>query len=150
MSHTYVSCLVHCVFSTKGRRNTIAQDIQDRLWAYIGGIAREKRMGALAVGGAADHVHVLLSIPSTMPISKAVQLIKGGSSKWLHDSFPVMREFAWQEGYGAFSIGVSQVEDTVAYIRGQLEHHGATTFDEEYVAFLKKHKIEFDPRYVFG
>ena len=149
MSHTYVSCLIHCVFSTKGRRNTIAQDIQDRLWAYIGGIAREKRMSALAVGGAADHVHVLLSIPSTMPISKAVQLIKGGSSKWLHDSFPVMREFAWQEGYGAFSIGISGVADTIAYIDEQEQHHRTRTFEEEYIGFLKKHDIEYDERHVW-
>ena len=150
LSHTYVSCLVHCVFSTKGRRNMIAEDIQDRLWSYMGGIAREHGMKALAVGGTADHAHVLLSMSSTLSIAKAVQLIKGGSSKWLHDEIPVMRDFAWQEGYGAFSIGVSQLDDTVAYIRGQRERHGATTFEEEYTAFLTKHGIEFDRRYVFG
>ena len=149
MGHTYVSCLIHCVFSTKGRRNMIAQDIQDRLWAYIGGIARENRMNAPAVGGAADHVHVLLSIPSTMATSKAVQLIKGGSSKWLHDSFPVMREFAWQEGYGAFSIGISALDDTIDYIERQDQHHRTTSFEEEYLAFLKKHNIDYDERYVW-
>lgn len=150
MSHTYVSCHVHCVFSSKGRRKSIPEDVAERLWAYMGGIARENGMAALAVGGAADHAHLLLSLPATMTIAKALQLVKGGSSKWLHDTFPTMTDFAWQEGYGAFSVGVSQVEATVAYIRSQRAHHGETSFEEEYVAFLKRHGIEYDERYVFG
>ena len=109
MAHSFNSSLFHCVFSTKQRRNTITPDLQERLWPYFGGIARENKMRALSVGGIEDHVHVLLSLPSTMPISKAMQLIKGGSSKWVHDTFPEHHAFAWQEGYGAFSIGVSHV-----------------------------------------
>ena len=113
MAHTYVNALFHCVFSTKGRRQLITADLQERLWPFMGGIARENGAKALAVGGVEDH-------------------------------------FAWQEGYGAFSIGVSQVPSTVAYIRSQPEHHRRLTFEEEFRAFLKKHAIEYDERYVWG
>jgi REP element-mobilizing transposase RayT len=150
MAHSYVSALFHCVFSTKERRKTITEDIQERLWLYMGGIARKNKMRALATGGVEDHVHVLLSIPSTLSIAKAMQLIKGGSSTWVHDTFPDHQEFEWQEGYGAFSIGVSQKADTKAYIANQREHHRTKTFQEEFVAFLERHEIEYDPRFVWG
>lgn len=107
-------------------------------------------MIALAVGGIEDHVHVLLSLPATMPLSKAVQLLKGGSSKWIHDTFPMHRDFAWQEGYGAFSVSISGVEETKDYIANQEVHHRTKTFEDEFVAFLKRHRIEYDERYVFG
>lgn len=107
-------------------------------------------MKALAVGGIEDHAHLLLSLPTTISIAQAIQQIKGGSSKWIHETFPERRDFAWQEGYSAFSIGVSQVEDTVSYIRSQAEHHRRKTFQEEFLAFLKRHGIEYDERYVWG
>ena len=88
MSHTYCSSLFHCVFSTKERQRTIAPEIQERLWAYMGGIARENEMKALAVGGMEDHAHLLLSLPSTMTIAEAMRKIKGGSSLWMHERFP--------------------------------------------------------------
>ena len=150
MPHSYSSCLVHYIFSTKERRKIISPEVHERLWAYLGGIARENGMKALAIGGTDDHVHVLVSLPSTLPVAKAIQLLKGRSSKWLHDTFPGMKSFAWQEGYGAFSIGVTGVDDTVAYIAGQEKHHRTWTFEQEYVAFLKKHDIDYDDRYVFG
>jgi putative transposase len=150
MPHSYVSALFDCVFSTKERRKTITEDLQERLWQYMGGIARENKMRALSIGGIEDHVHLLLSIPSTVGIAKALQLIKGGSSKWVHDTFPEHRGFDWQEGYGAFSIAVSQVDDTKRYIANQREHHRTKTFQEEFIAFLEKHGIEYDPRYVWG
>ena len=150
MAHSYAQCLFHCVFSTKGRRNLIPASAQDRLWAYLGGIARANDITALAVGGTSDHAHVLLSLPATMPVAKAIQLVKAGSSKWLHETIPTLRGFAWQEGYGAFSIGVSQVAGTVRYINRQAEHHRTQTFEEEYIAFLRRNGVEFDQRYVFG
>ena len=107
-------------------------------------------MKTLAIGGVEDHVHVLLSLPSTMAIAKAMQLLKGGSSLWVHETFPSHRGFAWQEGYGAFSLGVSQVERTKGYIAHQAEHHRKTTFKEEFLAFFKKHGMEWDERYVWG
>ena len=113
--HSFVSCLVHVVFSTKERRPFITTDLQKRLWPYLGGIARENKLKALKVGGVADHVHILLSLSSTLAIAKAVQLIKGHSSKWIHEMFPKHRAFEWQEGYGAFSISVSGIDDTIAY-----------------------------------
>lgn len=106
-------------------------------------------MRALEVGGVADHVHILLSLPATMPVSKALQLIKGGSSKWVHDTFPEHRSFAWQEKYGAFSVSVSQLENVADYIKGQEEHHRKTTFEEEFVALLQKHRIQFDEKYLW-
>ena len=101
--HSFVSCLMHCVFSTKERRNLITPQLQERLYPYLGGIARENKMKALAIGGVEDHVHVLLSLPSTLSIAKAVQLLKGNSSKWIHQTSANQRLFEWQVGYGAFS-----------------------------------------------
>ncbi len=148
MSHTYICDLVHCVFSTKGRRDQIRPEMQSELWAYISGIARKNGFQALAVGGTENHAHLLLSLPATIDLAKAVQLIKGGSSKWIHDTYGA--EFEWQEGYGAFTVGISLVPQTVAYIERQAEHHRKRSFDEEFVAFLRKHNIEYDPRYVLG
>jgi REP element-mobilizing transposase RayT len=116
--------------------------MRDRLHAYIGGIARENGMAALAVGGVADHVHVLLSLSRTASVSKAVQLLKAGSSKWVNEKFRGMGRFSWQEGFGAFSIGVAQRERTVAYIHAQAEHHKRVSFAEEYRKFLASHGMK--------
>src|SRR5437588_12461614 len=123
MSHAFVSNLMHCTFGTKDRYPFIDSGLETRLWPYIGGIANENRMKALAIGGTADHLHALLSLPGMMSFAKAVQLIKGGSSKWIHDTFREHRKFARQEGYGAFSVSTSQMEKTIAYIQRQKEHH---------------------------
>jgi len=149
MAHSYVNNLMHCTFSTKDRHPLIDSELESRLWPYMGGIAKENRMKALAIGGTADHVHALLSLPSMMSFAKAVQLIKGGSSKWIHDTFPGNKKFAWQEGYGAFSVSASQAAKTIAYINNQREHHRKKTFQEEFLELLKKHRIEYDSRYVF-
>lgn len=146
--HTYVSNLVHCVFSTKNRERSIGADLQPKLWAYLGGIARNNGFKALAIGGTDDHVHMLLSLPANVPISFAMQLIKGGSSKWVHETHD--RNFAWQEAYGAFTVGISQEHATIAYINSQADHHKRVDFRAEFLAFLKKHKIDYDPNYVLG
>jgi len=150
MANSYLSLYIHVVFSTKGRRAMILPDLQNRLWAYMGGIARENKMKALSIGGMQDHVHMLLSLPGPLPVAKAVQLIKGGSSKWVHDTFVDLRRFAWQEGYGAFSVNVSLLEETIRYIEGQAQHHKQKTFQEEYIEFLKRHQIDYDERFVWG
>ena len=149
MPHSYVCDLVHYIFGTKERFPFIDHELELRLWPYIGGIARDNGMKALAIGGTADHVHTLLSLPATMSVAKAVQLIKGGSSKWVHDTFANYRKFEWQEGYGAFSVSASQMDKTVAYIARQKEHHRKKTFEEEFLQFLDKHGVEYDRRYVF-
>jgi putative transposase len=146
---SYVSSHFHCVFSTKERRPFITPELGERLWPFLGGIARQNKMKAIEIGGVEDHVHILLSMPSTMAVSKALQLIKGGSSKWIHETFPEHRAFAWQEEYGAFSVSMSQLDKTVGYIKGQPEHHRKMTFQEEFLALLKKHRVEYDERYLW-
>ena len=149
MAHTYASLLFHCVFSTKGRRPWLTEEVRDRLWPFMGGIAREKGFVALSVGGTEDHAHMLVSLPSTLAVAKAVQLVKAGSSKWVSRTFPELRCFEWQEGYGAFSISVSHKPATVAYIQSQMKHHHRKTYKEEYIEFLEKHQVEYDKRYVW-
>ena len=135
---------MHIVLSAKERRPLITPELQERLWPYLGGIARENKMRALKVGGVADHVHILLSLPSTLDIAKAVQLIKGNSSKWVHETFKQHAAFGWQEGYGAFSIGVSGIDDTVAYMENQAQHHQTKTFKEEVELILRKHAMDYE------
>ena len=142
MPHSQICCLVHVVFATAERRPVVGEDMRETLHRYVGGIARGHGMPALAVGGTADHIHVLLSLPRTISVAKAVQLLKSSSSKWVHESFPGAKGFAWQEGYGAFSIGVSQREVTVRYIETQAEHHKRYSFAEEIKKFLAIHEIE--------
>lgn len=146
---SYVASYFHCVFGTKERRRLITPELRGRLWPFLGGIARQNEMKALEVGGVEDHIHILLSLPATIPIAKAMQLIKGGSSKWIHDTFPEHHAFAWQEKYGAFSVSVSQLDNIIRYIKGQAEHHQKMTFQEEFLALLKKHRIEYDERYLW-
>src|SRR5512147_2489393 len=140
MAHTYSSVLYHLVFSTKDRLNIIPVELKSRLWDYIGGIARENSMRSLRVGGTANHVHIALHVPPSISVSKAVQLIKAGSSKWINDH-PGRARCEWQGGYGVFTVGISQLKDTIAYIDRQEEHHRKTTFEEEYESFLKRHGI---------
>jgi putative transposase len=146
---SYISSYFHCVFSTKQRQRIITPELRERLRPFLGGIARQNKMKAIEIGGVEDHVHVLLSLPSTIAISKAVQLIKGGSSKWVHENFPEHRLFSWQEKYGAFSASMSQLDSIIEYIRNQEAHHRTMTFQEEFLTLLKKHQIEYDERYIW-
>jgi putative transposase len=150
MANTYTSLHYHVVFSTKNRQPFLIKAVRERLFAYLGGIARENGMTALEVGGVPDHVHLLLSIPASLAVSKAVQLIKGGSSHWLKETFPNMVKFAWQDGYAAFTVSQSQLNDVQRYIRSQPEHHRTKTFVEEYRRLLARHCIEYEERYLLG
>jgi REP element-mobilizing transposase RayT len=150
MANTYVSSLFHVVFSTKNREPWLRPPIREKLPPYLGGPAKRHRLVALCAGGYTDHVHLLLSIPPDVTVSRALQLVKGASSHWIHEAFPECRSFAWQDGYGAFSIGVSQIDDTRRYIESQPEHHRKVTFQEEYLAFLKRNGVAYDERYVWG
>jgi REP element-mobilizing transposase RayT len=116
----------------------------------MGGIAKQNKMVALAVGGTENHSHLLISIPATQSPSKAIQLIKAGSSKWIHDEFPAMKDFSWQTGYSAFSVSPRRVQTVIEYINNQEEHHRSRTFEEEYLAFLKSNGFEFDEKYLWG
>jgi putative transposase len=139
-----------CIFSTKDRKKTISADLQPRLWEYLGGIADRNKMKALAIGGVEDHVHLLLSLPADLSLSKSMQFLKGGSSKWIHEMFPDRRAFAWQEGYAAFSVSNSQRNTVEEYVLHQAEHHRKRSFEEEFVAFLKKNGIAYGAMFIFG
>ena len=149
MANTYTSLHYHVFFSTKNREPWLRQDIEQRVWSYLGGIARENDLKALLIGGIENHVHLLLGLPATAAVSKAVQLIKGASSKWMKETLPGLGGFGWQDGYAAFTVSKSLVSEVDTYIRGQREHHRVKTFEEEYRAILVKHEIPFDERYVF-
>ena len=142
--HSFTSCLFHCVWSTKNREPYLTPDLRDRLWPYLGGIAKQNQIKMLAIGGAVDHVHILLSLPATASVAKAMQLLKGNSSKWIRETFPKMHSFAWQEGYGAFSVSISGVEPTIAYVRTQTEHHRKRSFREEFASMLRKHGLAYE------
>jgi REP element-mobilizing transposase RayT len=122
--------------------------IRERLFPYIGGICIENNLKLLNAGGIENHLHLLVSLPATLTIAKVIQYIKGGSSRWLHDTYEEMHDFAWQEGYGAFTIGVSQIEQTKRYIENQEEHHRKKSFRKEFVEFLEYQGIDFEERYL--
>jgi putative transposase len=150
MSHTYSSNRVHVIFSTKGRKMNLSDDLQPKLWGYMKGIAKNHGFEAVKIGGAADHVHALLVVPPAMPLAKAVQSIKGCSSKWLNDTGAAAGSFAWQEGYGAFSVSASQTDDVVAYIETQRKHHARRNYEEEFIELLRRYGISYDPAHVMG
>jgi putative transposase len=150
MANTYTSLHYHIVFSTKNRELWIKPDVEQRIWAYLGGIAKENKMKPLQIGGFDDHVHVLLGAPAVLAPAKIAQFIKGGSSAWIHETFPGMADFGWQDGYGAFTVSKSNVPSVIEYIQGQREHHRTKSFQEEYLVLLKRHEIECDERYVWG
>jgi len=149
MANTFTSLHYHVIFSTKNREPWISQDVEERIWKFLGGIARENGMKALLVGGMADHIHLALALPPTQSVSKTMQLLKGGSSKWIKDALPRMRAFAWQDGYGAFSVSKSNLPEIVAYIQNQREHHRVKTFKEEFLTFLVRHEIDYEERYLW-
>ena len=149
MPNTYTSLHYHIVFSTKHRERWLVLENEQRIWAYLGGIAKENKIQPIKIGGIEDHVHLLLGAPATLAPCKIAQLIKGGSSAWIHDTFPDLKGFAWQDGYGAFSVSQSNVPDVAAYIHDQRAHHRTKTFQEEYLAMLRKHHIVHDERYVW-
>ena len=150
MSHTYASNRVHVVFSTKERHKNLADELQPKLWSYMRGIAKNHGFEVVKIGGTSDHVHALLVVPPAMPLAKAVQSIKGCSSKWLNDTGVAGKDFAWQEGYGAFSVSASQTDGVVAYIENQAAHHARRNYEEEFVELLRRHGIVFDPTHVLG
>jgi REP element-mobilizing transposase RayT len=150
MANSYTSTYIHYVFSTKNRENLIDKELKTRLHDYLGGIAREVKMKPLAIGGTSNHVHILVSMPPVMSLSKGIQLLKTNSSRWIHEEFPGKSYFSWQVGYSGFSVSPKQIQNVCNYINGQEEHHRIRTFEEEYLSFLRESGIEFDENYVLG
>lgn len=149
MPGTHSQLLLHAVFSTKGRVPWITPDIADRLYPYIGGIVRSERGALYDIGGVEDHVHIYLRWRPDGSVSDLMRTVKARSSKWIHDEFPPLRAFAWQEGYSVFSVSKSQEEAVKRYIAGQTEHHTKEDFKSEFLRMLRAHGVEFDERYVF-
>ncbi len=144
MSHTYVQNLIHLVFSTKERRKLISKESQPRLWRYLAGVCKKEHIFVHEIDGMENHAHMLIQLPPALSLSDAVLEIKTSSSRWMG------RSFAWQRGFGAFSVSSSNVDAVVRYIRTQEAHHRKMSFDEEFIALLKKHGVAFDPKYVLG
>ena len=145
MSHTHASVLVHCVFSTKNRADLIRNP--EELWRYLAVVARDKKITLLAAGGTANHVHLLLAVPPVLPLATALRELKAHSSRWLREHG---YRFAWQEGYGAFSVSHAQRQVVMDYIAAQAAHHAKWSFEQEFMTLLRKSGVEYDPRFVFG
>ena len=150
MAHTFSNVLVHVVFSTKERRALIDDSFRERLWAYMGGVARREFGSARIIGGTNNHVHALLTVRTSVSVAKAMERWKSLASGWVHKTIPGTSLFGWQSGYSAFSVSESNAAAVVRYIQNQVQHHRRHTFEEEYVDFLKKNSIEYDPEQVFG
>ena len=149
MPTSYACLYYHIVFSTRDRLPLITPEIRPRLHEYLGGIVRTRQGALVAAGGTADHVHLLVSLSKTRTIAADVQAMKASSSGWLHASVPRLAQFAWQEGYGAFSISYSGLPRVKAYLAQQEEHHRTVSFQEELVAFLQQHQVRYDERYLW-
>lgn len=147
MAHSYVSSVFHIVFNTKHRMQLIRPDNQSRLWNYLAGIARNHGMHVLAVGGTENHVHVLMVLPSDMALSDAVRALKTNSSRWVRETDHF---FAWQEGYGAFSVSPSLLTRVKQYIANQPTHHRTHSFEQELLTMLHAANISFNPNRVFA
>ena len=150
MAHTFAHILVHVVFSTKQRRPVLQSAFRDRLFAYMGGILRDLGAKPLMINGTSDHVHMLFSLPSTKSIAETMQLVKGRSTRWIHEQDDRSRSFAWQTGYASFSVSHSNLTAVRRYIADQEEHHRRVSFEDEFVSLLKKNEMEFDERYLWG
>ena len=146
---SYTNLNYHIVFSTKSRRPFMSRQILPRICQYIGGIVRNHGGTPLIVNGMSDHLHVVTILRPTVAVSDFVRDVKANSSRWVHDTFDDLRQFSWQEGYSAFTVSQSVKDTVVAYVAGQEDHHKKMTFQEELIALLDKHGIEYDERYVW-
>jgi REP element-mobilizing transposase RayT len=144
MSHSFVSLVSHIIFSTKNRRPMLKAEIRDELYAYTGGLLRSEKGRLLKAGGISDHIHLLAQLNATLSVATCVQKIKANTSRWLKRRFRTHSQFAWQEGYAAFSVSPSQIPKVKAYIENQEEHHRKKNFPEELRDLLKAHKLELD------
>ena len=148
MSQSLSCLLVHLIFSTKERHPFLAQnDVMLRTHAYLGGILREASCPSLTIGGTADHVHAFFHLSSTQHVAKIVETLKSHSSLWIKAQG--IEKFAWQRGYGCFSVGQSQVQALIRYIQNQADHHLKVTFQDEFRQFLRRYEISFEEQYVW-
>ncbi|MBK9794374.1 MAG: IS200/IS605 family transposase [Sphingobacteriales bacterium] len=149
MANTYTQIHIQFVFAVKFRDAVIHSSWKDELYRYMTGIVQNNKHKLIAINGMPDHIHILIGMRPTQSISDLMQDIKGSSSKWINQKGFIKVKFEWQEGYGAFSYGKSQVKDVIAYIENQEQHHSKKTFRDEYMDFLKKFDVEYDEQYIF-
>jgi putative transposase len=149
MASTFTNLLYHVVFSTKHREPLITEVLRPELHQYIGGIIRDERGVLLEAGGIPDHIHLVAKFRADVSVAEMLRRIKANSSRWANEREHPAGRFAWQVGYGAFSVSESQVGEVIAYVRRQAEHHRTMTFQEEFLKFLRRHGIEFDERYLW-
>jgi len=149
MSQSLSKMYVHIVFSTKHRSKILIPEIQPNLYAYFGGICNNLECNPIKIGGYLDHVHILCLLSKKIALMSLLQDIKTGTSKWIKTQDKSFANFHWQDGYGAFSVNPSQTNIVADYITKQTEHHKKVIFQDEYRAFLKKYKVDYDERYVW-
>ncbi len=149
MGQSLVKNYIHLVFSTKYREPLIDEAIESDLYAYLGGICNQLECQPVKIGGFTDHIHILCMLSKKTALMKLVEELKSHSSKWIKTKGENYRNFYWQGGYGAFSVNPAEMDVVVRYIENQKEHHRKKSFQEEYRAFLKKYKVEYDERYVW-
>jgi putative transposase len=147
MAHTYTNLLTHALFSTKDRQPLVRPEIKSDLYAYMGGIITNLRGKPVLINGPKDHVHLLFVLPASLSLADFMEKLKANSSKWANEGWP-RRAFSWQTGYAAFSVSQSKLNEVKAYISQQEEHHRKSTYQDEVIALLKKHGVEFDSRFV--
>ena len=149
MPQSFSSVTVHIVFGTKHRLPLISQEIERRLYPYIGGILRARKTPLLSIGGDKDHIHMLISLARDVSLAELIREVKSLSSGWIHNSFAFKRDFEWQSGYGAFSVTFANIGGVKAYLAGQKKHHCRMSFKQEYFEFLKRHNLVYDERYIW-
>ncbi|MHB9134373.1 MAG: IS200/IS605 family transposase [Armatimonadota bacterium] len=149
MSHTYSNLLIHLIFATKNRRPLINDSFKNRLYGYMTGIINNEFGTLIRINGMPDHTHVVMAQKPTVAIADLVRVLKSRSSGWVHDTFPYEQYFAWQPGYGAFSVDESRLEELIKYVENQEAHHHTVTFQEEYLRFLQEYHVEYDERYLW-
>ncbi|MBS1681334.1 MAG: IS200/IS605 family transposase [Bacteroidetes bacterium] len=149
MGQSLVKNYLHIVFSTKHRKEIIHPPVEEELHAYLGGICKDLECTPVIVGGYTDHIHILCMLSKKIALMKLMEELKSHSSKWIKTKAESLRNFYWQDGYGAFSVNPSEVDTVVQYIANQKEHHAKKTFQDEYRAFLKKYNVTYDERYVW-
>lgn len=147
--HSFSNLLIHAVFSTKNRVRSMDAELRSRLFPYMGGILRKLGVTARLINGTEDHVHMLVNLPADLSVSECMRVVKANSSRWIHETLPRSRDFAWQNGYAAFTVSASNEKAVFDYIRQQEEHHRHISFEEEFVALLRKHGVPFDDKFLW-
>ena len=149
MAQSLAEIVVHLIFSTKNRRPLILPDVRGKLEGYLVGVLANLDSPSLMVKAVADHVHVLFMISRKRALAEIVEELKKSSSKWVKTRGAQYADFYWQSGYGAFSVSESVIEDVKRYIEGQDEHHQTVSFQDEFLAFLARHGVDYDERYIW-